>query len=160
VNPGDFLITAFAFMAGIAIAYLYFRLRVGVIEDRARNELERWKNECARDIRKDSVSRSRSVLKGRIAEQMAPFLPEFPYNPADARFIGNPIDFVVFDGYTRAKDDHADSVEVVLVEVKKGKGRLTRQELLIKKAVDEGRVSWNTIMLPDSCDDECIGTGE
>lgn len=160
MNPEDFLIAALAFIAGIALAYLYFRLRVGVIEDRARNDLERWKNECTRDIRKDSVSRSRSVLKGRISEQMAPFLPEFPYNHADARFIGNPVDFIVFDGYTRAKDDHADTVDVVLVEVKKGKGRLTRQELLIKKAVDEGRVSWKTVMLPDSCDDGEAETGE
>ena len=31
------------------------------------------------------------------SEQMAPLLPEFPFASADARFIGNPIDFVVFD---------------------------------------------------------------
>jgi predicted Holliday junction resolvase-like endonuclease len=37
----------------------------------------------------------------------------------------------------------------VLVEVKKGKGRLTREETLIKKAVAEGRVSWRTIFLKD-----------
>ena len=38
----------------------------------------------------------------------------------------------------------------MLVEVKKGKGRrLTREEGLIKKAVDEGRVSWRTIFLKD-----------
>jgi predicted Holliday junction resolvase-like endonuclease len=80
---------------------------------------------------------------------MAPLLPEFPFSPADARFIGNPIDFVVFDGYTCAKDDKGDTVSVVLVEVKKGKGRLTREEGLIKKAVEEGRVSWRTVVLKD-----------
>jgi predicted Holliday junction resolvase-like endonuclease len=30
---------------------------------------------------------------------MAPLLPEFLFASADAWFIGNPIDFVVFDGY-------------------------------------------------------------
>jgi predicted Holliday junction resolvase-like endonuclease len=35
------------------------------------------------------------------------------------------------------------------VEVKKGKGRLTREEGLIKRAVEEGRVSWRTIFLKD-----------
>jgi predicted Holliday junction resolvase-like endonuclease len=33
--------------------------------------------------------------------------------------------------------------------VKKGKGKLTREETLIKKAVEEGRVSWRTIFLKD-----------
>jgi predicted Holliday junction resolvase-like endonuclease len=147
--PADFLLIALAFLLGLAVAYLIFRARVSVFEERARNDLERWKLECTSVIRKDSVNRSRSTLKGRISEQMAPLLPEFPFSPADARFIGNPIDFIVFDGYTNAKDEKGDAISVVLVEVKKGKGKLTREETLIKKAVDEGRVSWRTIMLKD-----------
>jgi predicted Holliday junction resolvase-like endonuclease len=149
----DVLPALAAFFAGVVLAYLVFRLRVGVIEERARNDLERWKIECTDGIRKDSVNRSRSTLKGRISEQMAPLLPEFPFSPADARFIGNPIDFVVFDGYTWAKDEKADSISVVLVEIKKGKGRLSREENLIRKAVEEGRVSWRTIVLKDDVDE-------
>jgi predicted Holliday junction resolvase-like endonuclease len=144
-----------AFVAGLVAAWLWFRTKVCVIEGRAQNDLDRWKNEHTREIRKDSVNRSRSTLKGRISEQMAPLLPEFPYAPADARFIGNPIDFVVFDGYTDAKDAGGSEISVVLVEVKKGKGRLSREELLIKKAVEVGRVSWRTIVLRD--DDETGG---
>jgi len=153
--PDIFIIIA-AFILGLIVAYLIFRARVSVFEERARNDLERWKLECTSDIRKDSVNRSRSTLKGRISEQMAPLLPEFPFAPADARFIGNPIDFVVFDGYTRAKDEKGDAINVVLVEVKKGKGRLTREETLIKKAVEEGRVSWRTIFLKDETGDSQV----
>jgi predicted Holliday junction resolvase-like endonuclease len=145
----DLLITALAFLTGVIAAYLYFRQQTRVIEERAGNDLERWKIECTREIRKDSVNRSRSTLKGRISEQMAPLLPEFPYSPADARFIGNPIDFVVFDGYTTVKDEKGDTISVVLVDVKKGKGKLSREESLIKRAVDEGRVSWRTIVMKD-----------
>ena len=152
----DLLIPALAFIIGLIVAYLFFRQKISVIEDRAKNDLERWKIECTQDIRKDSVNRSRSTLKGRISEQMAPLLPEFPFAPADARFIGNPIDFVVFDGYTRAKDEKGDAISVVLVEVKKGKGRLTREETLIKKAVEEGRVSWRTIFLKDETGDSQV----
>jgi len=151
--PDLFIILA-AFLFGLIAAYLIFRARVSVYEERARNDLERWKIECTNEIRKDSVNRSRSTLKGRISEQMAPFLPEFPFSPADARFIGNPIDFVVFDGYTNAKDDKGDAISVVLVEVKKGKGKLSREETLIKKAVEEGRVSWRTIILKDENNQE------
>ncbi len=145
----DVLIPAIAFVLGALLAYLFFRQQVSAIEGRARNDLERWRIECTKEIRKDSVNRSRSTLKGRISEQMAPFLPGFPFSPADARFIGNPIDFVVFDGYTSAKDDKGELISVVLVEVKKGKGKLTREETLIKKAVEDGRVSWRTVMLKD-----------
>ena len=145
----DFAIPAIAFILGIVAAYLVFRQQISAIEGRARNDLERWKLECTSDIRKDSVNRSRSTLKGRISEQIAPLLPEFQFASADARFIGNPIDFVVFDGYTKVKDDKGDTINVVLVEVKKGKGKLTREETMIKRAVDEGRVSWRTIFLKD-----------
>jgi predicted Holliday junction resolvase-like endonuclease len=149
----DTFLIVVAFLAGLAAAYLWFRTKVGVIEGRAQNDLDRWKNEHTKEIRKDSVNRSRSTLKGRISEQMAPLLPEFPYAPADARFIGNPIDFVVFDGYTDAKDGEGTAISLVIVEVKKGKGRLTREESLIKKAVEEGRVSWKTIVLRDDAAD-------
>ena len=152
----DFITLLAAFLLGLIAAYLFFRQRISVIEDRAKNDLERWKIECTNDIRKDSVNRSRSTLKGRISEQMAPLLPEFPFSPADARFIGNPIDFVVFDGYTKVKDENGDAISVVLVEVKKGKGKLTREETLIKKAVEEGRVSWRTIFLKDEIGDSQI----
>ncbi|MCX6683257.1 MAG: hypothetical protein NTZ37_00785 [Methanoregula sp.] len=150
----DFVIPAIAFLLGLIAAYLFFRQQISAIEGRARNDLERWKLECTSDIRKDSVNRSRSTLKGRISEQMAPLLPEFPFSPADARFIGNPIDFVVFDGYTKAKDEKGDAISVVLVEVKKGKGKLSRVESLIKRAVEEGRVSWRTVVLKDENDQE------
>ena len=39
-----------------------------------------------------------------MAEQMAPLLPGFAYLPADARFLGDPIDYVIFDGYSAVKD--------------------------------------------------------
>src|SRR5207244_3901928 len=66
-----------------------------------------------------SVAQSRSTLKGQIAEQMAPLLAGFPYQPADARFLGDPIDYVVFNGYTSVKDDGSDpeSIEVVILDI-------------------------------------------
>jgi predicted Holliday junction resolvase-like endonuclease len=154
MTPLDFLAIAIPFILGLFVAYLYFSQKIGVIEERAINDLERWKIDCTKEIRKDSVNRSRSTLKGRISEQMAPLLPEFPFSSADARFIGNPIDFVVFDGYSKAKDEKADSIGVVLVEVKKGKGKLTREQSLIKKAVEEGRVSWQTIVFNDEVSED------
>jgi len=148
----DLILIALAFILGIVVAYLIFRTQISVYEQRAKNDLERWKIECTDAIRKDAVSRSRATLKGKISEQMAPLLPEFPFAASDARFIGSPIDFVVFDGYTRVKDGKGEAVSVVLVEVKKGKGKLTREESLIKTAVEDGKVAWRTVVLADDAE--------
>ena len=55
-----------------------------------------WKRE--KEIRRDAIKKSREILEGRFKEQLVPFLPKFKYNPSDVRFIGSPVDFVVFDG--------------------------------------------------------------
>ena len=51
-----------------------------------------------RQLEQAAISRSRSVLGGKFAEQLAPFLPDFPGNPTEACFLGSPIDLVVFPG--------------------------------------------------------------
>ena len=58
-----------------------------------------FRNQCdKKKLRKDAVKRSKAVINGQVAEQIAPFLPDFPANPSDARFIGKPVDFIVFSG--------------------------------------------------------------
>src|SRR5512145_1108581 len=123
-----------ALILGFILGYYYIRARIPAIEERSRAELECWKLEAAGEIRKDSVNRSRSTLKGRIAEQMAPVLPDFCFNPADARFIGSPVDYVIFDGLTRVADEKEQEIQIVFMDVKKGSGALTRTQRLIKRA--------------------------
>ena len=89
-------------------------------------------------VRKDAIKRSRSVIGGQLAEQVAPFLPGFPCNPGDARFIGKPVDFIAFPGMTEDNRVH----EVLLIEVKTGKSALSGREKEVKKAVSEGRVRY------------------
>lgn len=89
-------------------------------------------------LRSDAIKRSRSVLGGQLAEQVAPYLPGFPCNPADARFLGKPVDFIAFPGLT--EDNKVQ--EVLLIEVKTGKSALSGREKEIKRAVAEGRVRY------------------
>ena len=90
-----------------------------------------------KNIRKDAVKRSRSVLNGQMMEQIAPFLPNFPSNPADSRFIGKPVDFISFKGLSDGALE-----EIQLIEVKTGQSNLNENEKQIKKAVKEGRVRY------------------
>ena len=138
-----------ALALGFTLGFYYVRARITAIEERSRAELETWKLEAAGEIRKDSVNRSRSTLKGRIAEQMAPVLPDFCFNPADARFIGSPVDYIIFDGLTRVADDKEDEIRIVFMDVKKGSGALTRTQRRIRQAVEKKAVAWKTMRIPD-----------
>lgn len=94
--------------------------------------------------RRDAASRSRSVRAGKASEQLAPVLGEFAerFDPADARFVGAPVDFVVFDGLASGA-----LRELVLVEVKTGSGRLNGNERQVRAAVERGAVSYELIRL-------------
>ena len=89
-------------------------------------------------LRSDAIKRSRSVIGGQVAEQLAPFLPGFPCHPGDARFIGKPGDFIAFPGLTEDNTVH----EVLLIEVKTGKSALSGREKEVRRAVAEGRVRY------------------
>ena len=87
--------------------------------------------------RKDAIQRSRAVLTGQFTEQLAPILPNFNYNPTECKFIGKPIDFLVFKGL-----DKKDIEEVVFLEVKTQNSKLSETEKSLKGAIQNKRVSW------------------
>ena len=96
------------------------------------------------EIRETAIKQSRAVLSGQFSEQLAPYLPDFPYKPTEARFIGKPIDFVVFKGMDEKKID-----EVVFVEVKSGQSQLSKVEKTLKSAVENKNVSWHEYKVPE-----------
>ncbi|MFH1662714.1 MAG: Holliday junction resolvase-like protein [Chloroflexota bacterium] len=92
-------------------------------------------------IRQAAINQSRAVLGGKFTEQMAPYLPEFKYDPTEARFIGSPIDLVVFPGLATG-----DPQEVVIMEIKTGQEcRLTPQQNKIRQLIEDGMVRWELI---------------
>lgn len=93
-----------------------------------------------REAREDAVARSTAVTRGKAFEHLAPFMDDFGYYPRDARFLGSPIDLVVFDGL-----GETDVREIVFVEVKTGRSRLSARERAVRKAVLEGRVTWREL---------------
>lgn len=92
----------------------------------------------SRNLRKDAIKRSKAVIGGQVAEQIAPLLPDFPSPLADARFIGKPVDFIAFPGL-----EESDKVkEILLIEVKTGNSALSEREKEVRRAVEEGRVKY------------------
>jgi len=104
--------------------------------------LQAWRIESEHAIRMDAAKRSQAVILGKVTEHLAPYFDTFEFNPKDARFVGTPVDLIVFDGLS-------DNVvrEVVFVEVKTGASQLTGREKMVKQAVLERRVAWKELRI-------------
>ena len=116
-------LTIFLIFLNLVLIYLVIRL---------------WKRE--KDIRKDAIEKSRLVLEGKFREQLIPFLPKFKYNPSDARFLGSPIDFIIFDGAAENKLN-----KIVFLEIKCGNSKLTEKEKQIRDLVRNEKVEFEVL---------------
>ena len=100
--------------------------------------------EALPEHRKDAIAKSRAVLGGQFSEQLAPYLPDFNYSPTEVRFLGKPVDFLVFKGM-----DEKSIKEVIFVEVKSGKATLNTSEKSLKDAIQNKRVKWEEYRIPE-----------
>jgi predicted Holliday junction resolvase-like endonuclease len=106
----------------------------------AKLRFEQWLQEKEKQIREDAILKSQAVTMGKVTEHFIPYLPEFNYNPQDARFIGSPIDFIVFDGLSEG-----DLRQITFVEVKSGSSSLTRRERWVRNVIQEGKITWELV---------------
>ncbi len=83
-----------------------------------------------------SQKKSSETRMGQMTENIVPFLEAFPYDPKNAHFLGQPIDFVVFD---------YDDGKIVFVEVKTGNAKESARQKLIKNIIKSGRVYYEHI---------------
>lgn len=109
---------------------------------KANAELQQWKIENELAIRQDAIFRSQAVIIGKVTEHLAPHLPIFPFNPKDVRFVGSPIDFLVFDGA-----DEGSVRDIIFLEVKTGASSLNPRQRQIKDAIRSGRVTWRELRI-------------
>jgi predicted Holliday junction resolvase-like endonuclease len=112
---------------GLVVAWLYFVI---------------WRLRYSAAIRENAVQRSLAVTAGKVHEQLVPYLPEFGFNPKDARFLGSPVDLVVFDGLAAG-----EVRRVVFLEVKTGGAQLTTRERQVRAVVEAREVVWAELRL-------------
>lgn len=108
----------------------------------AEASFERWKIEYETVIRQDAIKKSQAVTIGKVTEHIIPFFSGvFPYNPKEARFIGSPIDLIVFDGM----ETDLENITVHFIEVKTATSSLSPKQRAIKYAVLNKRVEWKEL---------------
>ena len=106
--------------------------------------------------REDSLKRSRSVIRGQASEHLAPFvIPDT--NPKDYRFMGNPIDYVCFDGLSDVLDGQSDKIKSIrIIDIKTGKSSLNKSQRRIRNAITEGKVTFEIINLDEELESKTI----
>jgi len=130
------IILLIIFLIGLIIAYLLGN-KIG-----AKSRDRWWENELPIH-RKEAILKSRAILGGQFSEQLTPFLPDFKYLPTECRFVGKPVDLIVFKGM-----DDKNINEVVFVEVKSGNAKLSPQEKKLKETIEKKRVRWEEYRIP------------
>ncbi len=150
----------------LVLIYLFWKYSElkGEIENRSREIFEKWSstelekqaNEKAKllfqewsqkeetNIREDAIMKSQAVIMGKVTEHLIPFFPVFKYNPKDVRFLGTPVDLVVFDGLSEG----GTMKKVVFIEVKTGKNAtLSSRERQIRNCIECKNVAYEMIHL-------------
>jgi predicted Holliday junction resolvase-like endonuclease len=164
----EFILFIIGVIIGILFTFLYYRAEVIKLgseigqkifeekkaeleksfEEKYKILLEEWKIKSEKELREDALERSRAVLKGALAEQLAPIFKIFGHNPSDARFIGDPVDYIIFDGYTEVKERIEDKpITIILAEVKTGEATLTYEQRRIKEGIEKGLVKFEIIRI-------------
>lgn len=116
--------------------FIYLGFRIGSLVKE-----QEWIEKLPK-LRKESVEKSRQVLTGNFSEQLAPFMPDFPYSPTECKFLGKPIDLIVFKGL-----DKKETEEVIFLEIKSGESKLSSSEVKLKDAIKNKKVRWEEYRL-------------
>lgn len=82
--------------------------------------------------------KSSEIRLGKIGENLAPFVKGWPWDAKNFRFLGNPVDGIQFN------ED-----ELIFVEIKTGKARLSRVQRNFKDLVKAGKVSFATFKITE-----------
>ena len=108
---------------------------------RANELLELWKKGEIKSIGAAAIKKSQEVIIGKVTEHIIPHFKGFKYNPQDARFLGAPIDYVVFRGLSEGNLE-----EIVFIEVKTGiAGKLSKRERQVRDVILAGRIRYEKI---------------
>ena len=134
----------------IALGFLAFGFLVAVLlvqpflKARYDAQLIETVRQAKEETQKQTLRSSGATLKGQIGERFAPLVPGFGYEPADARFLGSPVDYIVFDGLTEGQIR-----AIAFVEVKTGGATLTPYQRQVHEAIKAGRIEWRLVEMQE-----------
>ena len=128
-------------LLGSAFLFLIFILTLKEWK-KTKKELKEYKTENAELIKQCNKElhhrKSSEVRLGKIGENLAPFVKCWPWDPNGFRFLGNPVDGIQFN-----------EKEIIFVEIKTGKARLSKSQKKFRDLVNKGKVSFVTFKITE-----------
>jgi len=108
-------------------------------------------NSMTQEMRKQKGrAASAHTQRGQLLEKWTPFLnhPDIDeeWDHKDWSFLGQPIDYVVFNWY-QDKAQNLEEGQIVMLDVKSGKSSLTTKQRRIRDLVKAGKLEWREIRL-------------
>ena len=91
---------------------------------------QEWQ-EKLNSLRKEIADKQRSGIKGKVTEMFAPYLEGFPVKASECKFLGDPIDYVAFEGL-----DDCDIKRIHFIDVKADTSELKKHQRQIKELVE------------------------
>ncbi len=93
---------------------------------------------------------SAHTTRGQLLEKWTPFVSaegiDEHWRPEDWVFLGQPIDYMVFD-WRADKVENLTTGKVVLLDVKSGKSQLSSKQRRIRDLIKAGQVEWREVRL-------------
>ena len=131
-NLNIIIVLCISWAIAIPLAILWYRKLSG---EMVLHEIE---NDLSKSQLKKLLSEKKSseIRLGQIGEHFAPLLDDFPYDSKNVRFLGSPIDFVVFD---------FENNRVVLLEFKTGNSKQTKKQRQVREIVAAGNVFYEVM---------------
>jgi|DEB0MinimDraft_3_1074331.scaffolds.fasta_scaffold00313_21 predicted Holliday junction resolvase-like endonuclease len=115
------------------------------------SQTEQVLRETQAEVRKQKGrAASAHTSKGQILEKWTPFLTHSEidehWKPQDWSFMGNPLDYIVWDWHQDA-DLNNQQGKIVFLDVKAAKSQLSTKQRRIRDLVKAGRIEWREIRL-------------
>ncbi len=80
---------------------------------------------------------AKSVNVGKLLEKVFPTMKDFKWELSDCRFLGEPIDLIIFHGLTAGKVE-----SIRFLEVKSGKAVLNKHQKSVKEAIENNKIKY------------------
>jgi len=91
-------------------------------------------------ITQKSLITTRAVNIGKNLEKILPTMKEFKWMVPDCKFLGDPIDLIIFNGLSINRVS-----SISFVEVKSGTATLKERQKSIRNAIEDGKVSYKVV---------------
>ena len=85
--------------------------------------------------------KSSEVRLGQTEEHFAPLISNWKHDPKNFKFLGAPIDGISFN---------IDEDEIVFIEIKSGRSKLSENQRKIKEIIEKGNVVFKTFIISNN----------